>query len=202
MEKTGGCYQKMMACGGKSLLVLGCAVVLAAGPALAAYWNPLPDTGQTKCYDVSGAEIPCPAAGQPLHGQDAQYQGPAPSYTDNGNQTVTDNNTGLVWMKSDDGTTRAWQAAIDYCDGLSLAGQSDWRLPTCLELESIVDYSRNLSINPVFSCQSYNFWLFYWSATTGAGNPDSAWGVNFDLGWAGWDNKTNSQRVRCVRSGL
>lgn len=199
MEKTGGCYQKIMAFGGKSLLVLGCAVVLAAGPALAADWNPLPDTGQTKCYDDYNSEIPCPAAGQPLHGQDAQYQGPAPSYTDNG-QTVTDNNTGLVWMKSDDSSTRAWQAAIDYCHGLSLTGQFDWRLPTYLELESIVDYGRGYpppSVNPVFSCQSNG----YWSATTYAYSPDDAWIVNF-YGSDNWYNKTSSFYVRCVRSGL
>jgi len=52
-----------------------------AGSALAADWNPLPDTGQSKCYDVAGVEIACPAAGQPLHGQDAQYSGPAPLRT-------------------------------------------------------------------------------------------------------------------------
>ena len=199
MEKTGGCYQKMMAGSWQSLLALGCAVIVAAGPALAADWNPLPDTGQTKCYDVSGIEITCPAVGQPLHGQDAQYQGPARSYQDNGNQTVTDNNTGLVWMKSDDGTTRDWQGAIDYCNGLDYAGQSDWRLPTRFELKSIVDYGKtNPSIDPVFSCQSSG----YWSATTGAGGPDGAWVVGFYGGDDGWDDKTNSYYVRCVRAGL
>lgn len=57
-----------------------------------------PDTGQTKCYNAK-VEIPCPAPGEPFHGQDAQYQGPARSYTDLGNGTVRDNVTGLVWEK-------------------------------------------------------------------------------------------------------
>jgi hypothetical protein len=55
-----------------------------------------PDTGQTKCYDNS-VEIPCPAAGQAFRGQDAQYAGPARSYTDLGGGMIRDNVTGLVW---------------------------------------------------------------------------------------------------------
>ncbi len=172
--------------------------VISSSPLQAADWNPLPDTGQTRCSDNS-QEIPCPAVGQPFHGQDAQYQGAAPSYTNNSNNTVTDNNTGLVWMKTDDGVTRDWQTAVDYCDTLSFGGLSDWRLPTYQELESIVDYGRtNPAINPVFSCQSYH----YWSASTSANYPDNAWGVNFSNGTDGWGYKTYSIFVRCVRSGL
>jgi hypothetical protein len=55
-----------------------------------------PDTGQTKCYDNS-VEIPCPAAGQAFRGQDAQYAGPARSYTDLGGGMIRDNVTGLIW---------------------------------------------------------------------------------------------------------
>ncbi len=66
----------------------------------AANWNPMPDTGQTTCYDADGNVITCPAEGEPFYGQDANYHGPAPSFTDNGNETVTDNNTGLIWQKS------------------------------------------------------------------------------------------------------
>lgn len=66
-----------------------------------------PDTGQTKCYDAAGAEInPCPAEGQPFHGQDAQYNGHGRSYTDLGSGMVQDNITGLVWEQktNKDGT--------------------------------------------------------------------------------------------------
>lgn len=55
-----------------------------------------PDTGQTKCYNNT-VEIPCPEEGQPFHGQDAQYAGPARSYTDLGSGMIRDNVTGLTW---------------------------------------------------------------------------------------------------------
>jgi len=189
----------------KSLALSLAILSLAAVPASAANWKPLPDTGQTKCYDVVGNEISCPAAGQPLHGQDAQYQGPAPSYTDNGDGTVTDNNTGLVWMKntadinndgqitSDDRLT--WQEAIDYCAGSG----GGLRLPSSTELESLVDYGRyNPAINPVFTCESND----YWSATTNAYYTDFAWVVYFYYGDDANANKTHHNYVRCVRGGL
>ncbi len=77
-----------------------------------AYAFNLPDTGQTKCYrGVSPyAEIPCAGTGQ-----DGAYNINPMSFTDNGNGTVTDNNTGLMWQKQDDGTDYNWyQATRDY----------------------------------------------------------------------------------------
>ncbi len=197
-------------------LVFACVpmVFMCCAPAVAANFNLLPDTGQTTCYDMSGNVIACPAEGQPLHGQDAQYHGSAPSYTDNGNGTVTDNNTGLVWQKNtadtnndgsitnDDypsGDRMTWQDAVDYCNGLSFAGASDWRLPERIELRSIVDYGRyNPAIDPVFQCRSSG----YWSATTNAYSTDYAWGVDFYGGSDNWNNKTLNVYVRCVRAGL
>ena len=63
--------------------------------------NPIADTGQVKCYNNS-REIPCPKPGQPFYGQDAQYEGNVPSYRNNGDGTVTDLNTGLMWSKAVD----------------------------------------------------------------------------------------------------
>ena len=75
----------------------------------------------------------------------------AAPFTDNGT-TVTDQRTGLEWQKQDDGITRTWQAALDYCNGLSLAGHTDWRLPNIKELESITDDSRYIpAIDPIFT---------------------------------------------------
>ena len=188
-----------------SLFACAAMVLAFSGPVAAANFNPLPDTGQTKCYNVAGQEITCPAEGQPLHGQDAQYHGPAPSYTDNGNGTVTDNNTGLVWMKNtadtnNDGSITlvdrlAWQEASDYCSGLG----NGWRLPSYTELESIVDYGRyDPAINPVFSCESD----VYWSVTTDASNAGNAWPVNFGDGYYYMHNMTYHYYVRCVRGGV
>lgn len=201
MKKSDWRGQKMMAidgCGTTRWVALGFVLLAVAGPVQAADWKPLTDTGQTKCYDTNGKEMCCLAAG-PLYGQDAQYQGVPPAYQDNGNQTVTDQNSGLIWMKSDDGTGRTWQGAADYCTGLVFAGQSDWRLPTRIELDSIVDYGRFYpAINPVFSCRS----SFYWSALPYAGDPVYAWGIYFNDGGDHWLDKINKYYVRCVRAGL
>lgn len=58
------------------------------------------DAMQTKCYDNEGNVIDPPETGELYYGQDAQYQGILPSYTDNGDGTVTDNNTGLMWQQT------------------------------------------------------------------------------------------------------
>jgi hypothetical protein len=63
---------------------------------------PIVDTGQSTCYDASGAAAACPAEGEALFGQDAQFSGSTPSYTDNGDGTISDNVTGLMWQQSPD----------------------------------------------------------------------------------------------------
>lgn len=79
-----------------------------------------PDTGQTKCYNNS-AEITCPSVGQPFHGQDAQYQGYSPSFTDNGNGTVTDNITGLVWEQKNN-----MDGVVDYANSHDADNTYTW----------------------------------------------------------------------------
>ncbi|MCP4317954.1 MAG: DUF1566 domain-containing protein [Hyphomicrobiales bacterium] len=88
----------------------------------------------------------------------------------NSNGTVTDTATGLTWQQVDDGQTRDWPSALAYCEGLTLAGHSDWRLPNVKELQSIVDYSKN---NPALDQRALNQsdkngW--FWSATTHGDN--------------------------------
>ena len=119
-------------------------------------------------------------------------------YSSNGT-TVLDNGTGLEWQQSDDGTTRTWQEALAYCEGLPLGGHSDWRLPNIRELVSIVDDARySPAIDPAFQCRSSH----YWSATTGADGTDYAWVVGFGYGTDYWYYKTYTHYVRCVRAGL
>lgn len=181
--------------------IVSTALLLAALPraANAADWNSLSDTGQVTCYDVVGAVIRCPAAREALHGQDANYDDQQQVYQDNGNATVTDLNTGLMWQKSDDGTTRGWQDASDYCIDIDLGGYDDWRLPEQFELQSIVDYGRvDPAINPVFSCQS----SYYWSATIYARHTTNAWVVYFYDGNDTAYFKIPGNYVRCVRTGL
>ena len=64
-------------------------------------------------------------------------------FKDNGDNTVTDNVTGLIWQKVPTTDTLTWEQAINYAENLVLAGKSDWRLPNIKELASINDESRN-----------------------------------------------------------
>ncbi|ETR68273.1 MAG: fimh-like protein [Candidatus Magnetoglobus multicellularis str. Araruama] len=61
---------------------------------------------------------------------------------DNGNGTITDKSTCLIWQKNASNKTMAWNQALSYCENLRLSGKSDWRLPNLEELRSIVDYSK------------------------------------------------------------
>jgi len=101
-------------------------------------------------------------------------------FEDNGNGTITDNATNLMWMLDDDGEGMVWEDALSYAENYSFAGYDDWRLPNAKELQSIVDYSRSLqttnsaAIDPLFNCSAIideggevNY-PFYWTGTTHA----------------------------------
>jgi hypothetical protein len=98
------------------------------------------------------------------------------SYTNNGDGTVTDNVTKLVWERAGSTGTFSWAAAKSYCVGQRTGGYSDWRLPTQIELLSIIDYgvTGNIAMNSVFSATAGT----YWTST-----PDwdtNAWTVGTD----------------------
>ena len=120
------------------------------------------------------------------------------SYTDNGNGTVTNTSTGLMWQQI--GSSGTWEQALSYCENLSLADYTDWRLPTIKELRSLVDYSR---LNPAISKTYFPDAVssFYWASTTLASGTNGAWGVDFDYGGDGHDDKHTSYYVRAVRGG-
>lgn len=129
------------------------------------------------------------------------------NFVDNGDGTITDTSTGLMWeVKTDDGRPRdkdnvyTWEQSLAYADTLTLSGYNDWRLPNRNELQSIVDYDRyNPSIDPIFS---YTVSSYYWSSTTYAGYPYGAWGVYFYIGCVGGlDDKSSYVYVRAVRGG-
>ena len=114
----------------------------AANAQTAAY--PIVDTMQSQCFDTVGAAIRCPATGEPLHGQDAQYPSLAAAYADNGNGTVTDLNTRLVWQKTPGKQRLPFEEAKTYCAALDIGGVTDWRLPTIKELYSLADFQGEL----------------------------------------------------------
>jgi hypothetical protein len=133
---------------------------------------------------------------------DGYYQtGVTPSYTrDDSKEIVTDNITGLMWQDNSEAKTLklTWQGAMDYCDGSSLGGYSDWRLPAVEELEDIVDYGRSPSIDPTFK-NVENTW--YWSSTSISGGTDHAWLVFFGYGYVYSNYKGYDGYLRCVRAG-
>ena len=122
------------------------------------------------------------------------------SYTDIGNETVTDIKTGLVWQKGDDGTTRNWETALSYCEGLTLGGKTDWRLPNIKELSSIVDYTKStFTIDDAFSTLLNSSSIDYWSSTTYMSSTSIKWAVSFyNSPWIAGSN-ANGYYVRCVQ---
>ena len=110
--------------------------------------------------------------------------------------TWIDPQTGLEWQMDSPGRM-TWNEAMAYADGLSLNGRDDWRLPTCREIESLLDRS---VYRPVMRTE-VPFWdtRSYWTATTFGPNKNSAWLVMFDGAYVLSYYKTNSYHIRCVR---
>ncbi|MCG3268557.1 DUF1566 domain-containing protein [Yoonia sp. I 8.24] len=97
------------------------------------------DTMQDACYDNIGVKITCPAVGEALYGQDTQHPRLAASYTDNGDGTVLDDNTQLVWQQTPQNERLQYADALDYCEALELGDRTDWRVPSIKELYSLAD---------------------------------------------------------------
>lgn len=118
------------------------AVLLLAGTGLHAASGSyrLAPTGQRACYDASGSVIACTGRGTVLGGQDAFFARAPLHYRDNGDGSVSDLNTGLVWQK-ELGAKVTWSEARAGAAASRLAGRADWRLPTIKELYSLMDFS-------------------------------------------------------------
>lgn len=205
--------------GGTLACTAGCtfdrAACVGPGPAF-------PASGQTTCWNSSGSVIACAGTGH-----DGENQaGATLAYADNGDGTVTDLNTGLMWEKlSDDGSIHDKDNHYDWNDAFAVevaalntpscfAGYCDWRVPNVKELQSIVNYEiayPGPAVAPAFnaSCAASCTVLtcrctassYYWSSSSNANNPNNAWNVNFDNGNVNNDNKTNDNYVRAVRAG-
>jgi len=181
--------------------------------------GPLKTTGQTNCYDDGGLAIACAGSGQ-----DAEFQASvAPSYTDNGDGTITDNVTGLMWEKlSRDGSVHDYDvtyasptAAIAKATALNsavFAGHNDWRLPNRTELESLLNLANfGTAVHPAFqsaciagctvlncSCTKGNI---YWTSSSYFPVPTHQWVINFTDGDVYAQPKTgNAFRARAVRT--
>lgn len=152
---------------------------------------PLADTGQTHRYTKS-------------FGEDGDYTGRAPAFADNGDGTVTDKVTSLVWEKVDGGEM-TWEKARERAAALRLAGKSDWRLPTSMELLGLMNHDRHgpAMDTTVFPHTEARYW---WTSSPMAGDATRIWLVNTG-GGIGAHPKTETTsaggdrpvHVRCVR---
>jgi len=168
-----------------------------------ANWNPLADTGLDFCFDAEDLQLdPCPGVIDPFYGQDGNYLGKPLSLKNNGDGTISDLNSELMWS---DATSRSqdWNLALSYCVELSYAGYTDWRLPEIFELQSLVNYSRfDPAFDPVILTESPDRSAGLWSATPSAADPTETWFLSIKSG--GLFQQEKSQTVRygtamCVR---
>jgi hypothetical protein len=198
-----------------------CALTFAAAADQAHAFR-LPDTGQTSCYDTySNTVSNCTGSGQ-----DGAWGINPMSFTDNGDGTITDNNTLLMWQKCSAGQTNEsvcdssptaynWFQAMgmsddtynpsgsftDVCGSLTLGGHNDWRLPAAKELMSIVDYSIPYP-GPAVKGEYFpnTSASNYWSSTEMAPSGHShRWALNFTDGYLMHANSPLTYYVRCVR---
>ena len=126
---------------------------------------------------------------------------PASNYTvDAVHGVVTDTVTGLMWQEPMATSTYTWANAICYCANLNLAGHNDWRLPTVIELGSLVDETIDFpgpTINmTAFPTTTGNL---YWTSSPLAGSSLDAWSVNFSAGSTYNGGVDGTNQVRCVR---
>ena len=123
----------------------------------------LPDTGQTTSYTTTS-------------GEDSDFTINSPSYTDNGNGTITDNITGLMWQKTDGGEM-TFENTSAYIATMNLGGYTDWRLPTGLELYGINNHDKvNPALNTTyFTKTAAEYW---WTSETRVDDISSVWVVN------------------------
>jgi hypothetical protein len=121
------------------------------------------------------------------------------SFSDNGDGTVTDNVTRLMWQQTVPTATFEWLAAGAACRDLRLAGHDDWRLPSMVELISIADLDRSGPTIDVTYFPSTPLDLF-WSSTIWGTAPNTASTVNFDRGNTRQQPMVGAaHHVRCVR---
>jgi hypothetical protein len=111
-----------------------------------------------------------------------------------GSNTVFDNVTRLTWQRAPSGSTYTWTGARDYC--LLLSG-GNWRLPTCSELETLVDVSR---LSPAIDTDAFPNTSTgdFWTSTPYAPDASKVWAVGFDDGGSYFDGVSRMNHARCV----
>lgn len=127
----------------------------------------------------------------------ARADAPAGHFTVLGDGSVRDNETGLVWERAPSAAEMSQPDAMAHCASLELAG-GGWRLPSILELRSIVDESRD---NPAIDLSIFpgTATAPYWTSTRAARSGSYGWTIYFGNGVADHAMTTLPGRARCVR---
>lgn len=165
----------------------------------------LPETGQTTCTNATGAVIACAGTGQDGELR-AGVAWPNPRFVVGTGATtncVTDNLTGLMWMREPNNTfpVTTWINALNAKD-LNLCGFTDWRLPNINELESLAN-SESANTTILLNTQGFIGVQvgYYWSSSSLASSAGSAWGVSMGDGSVSPNVKSRSNYVWPVRAG-
>jgi hypothetical protein len=163
-------------------------------PAPIVYEFGIPKTGQTATFRT---------------GDDGDlekgYPETPPRLTDNGDGTITDNGTGLMWVKdhtgagAHGGVDQKWPHLLDFCVALDFAGHTDWRMPNVKEMLSIMDFGCVApAMDPLFTHLSgANFW----TSTTFIDWDAAALLVSINEGTISYDDKETYNYIKPVRLG-
>jgi hypothetical protein len=112
---------------------------------------------------------------------------------------VVDRLTGLMWQRRSSSSLMTWTKAQQACTDLRLAGHRDWRVPSRIELVSLLDTRRT---QPSIDVEAFpgtpGDW--FWTSSRAADDPNAAWYVYFYFGYPRTDDVTNAFSVRCVRT--
>ena len=177
-----------------------------------------PPSGQTTCWNTAGTTILCTGTGQ-----DGERGRPL-AFVDNGDGTISDLNTGLMWeKKSDDESVHdhtqgyTWQEGVEvfvpHLNRERFAGYGDWRLPNVKELQSIVNYGTEApAVHPAFHTRcapgctidtcSCTVRYSHLSSTTVADDPTRVWDIDFTSGdILTWGKTGSFAAIRAVRGG-
>lgn len=167
-------------------------------------------TGQVTCYKADNTETTCAGTGRDGE-QKSGVDWPDPRFTDNNNGTVTDNLTGLMWVKDAVAAgSLTWQKALEHVTSMNGAdgghgalGHNDWRLPNRNELNSLINLqqpSSSIWLNSPKGTFSGVEAGNYWSSSSDANNTDKAWAVGMSSGDIYSSSKLNSNFVWPVRT--
>ncbi|MDO9041940.1 MAG: DUF1566 domain-containing protein [Desulfocapsaceae bacterium] len=171
-------------------------------------------TSLTLIFILSSLAIVPGVSGQTCNTTSITATIPDSQLTDNGDGTITDSKTGLMWKKCMEGvtgnlcdtgvaTTFTWQTALQQpgvVNGGGFATHQDWRLPNIKELTSIVEeqcYDPSINLNRFPNTPS----SVVWSGSPFAYYSDSAWVVNFYYGSSFNGDRSYGDQVRLVRGG-